>query len=85
VSVRVPFYLTSTPPFPSESLLFPSLPSVLHSFLLHFFSFHVRTAMANPFDLNVHLEDDDDHNLPLDLNEPIVEGDTAYGNVLVHS
>ena len=56
---------------------------MLHSFLLHFFSFHVGTAMANPFDLNVRLEDDDNHNLPLDLNEPIVEGDTAYGNVLV--
>ncbi|KAG2605669.1 hypothetical protein PVAP13_4NG213741, partial [Panicum virgatum] len=31
------------------------------------------------FDLNVRLEDDDNHNLPLDLNEPIVESDTAYG------
>ena len=39
--------------------------------------------MANPFNLNVRLEDDDNHNLPLYLNEPIVEGDTAYGNVLV--
>ncbi|KAF0918776.1 hypothetical protein E2562_026157 [Oryza meyeriana var. granulata] len=35
--------------------------------------------MANPFDLNVRLEEDDDDNLPLDFNEPILENHTRYG------
>ena len=49
---------------------------VLHSFLLHSFS----NAMANPFDLNVRLEEDDGD---VDLNEPILEDDTINGNVLL--
>nr|XP_034570354.1 uncharacterized protein LOC117835101 [Setaria viridis] len=52
--------------------------AVLACFLtwLNFFSFHIYGAMAEScfgFDLNVRLEDDDDGNLPLDLNEH--EGD----------
>jgi len=58
-----------------------SMCAVLHCFLLHFFSF-LCTAMANPFDLNVRLEEDDDDILPFDLNEPIMEDHTTYGNVL---
>jgi hypothetical protein len=50
--------------------------AVLHSFLLHSFS----NAMANPFDLNVRLEEDDGD---VDLNEPILEDDTTNGNVLL--
>ena len=38
--------------------------------------------MANPFDLNVRLEEDDDDNLSFDLNEAILEDHTTYGNVL---
>ena len=53
--------------------------AVLHCFLLHFFSF-LCTAMANPFDLNVRLEEDDDDNLS--FNEAILEDHTTYGNVL---
>lgn len=37
--------------------------------------------MSNSFDLNIRLEDDG-HNLPLDLNEPILEDDTTHGNEL---
>ena len=40
------------------------------------------TAIANPFDLNVRVEEDDDDNLPFDLNEAILEDHTTYGNVL---
>jgi len=40
------------------------------------------TAMANPFDLNVRLEEDDDDNLSFDLNEAILEDHTTYGNVV---
>jgi len=36
--------------------------------------------MANPFDLNVRLEEDDGD---VDLNEPILEDDTINGNVLL--
>jgi len=36
--------------------------------------------MANPFDLNVRLEEDDGD---VDLNEPILEDDTINGNVLI--
>jgi len=36
--------------------------------------------MANPFDLNVRLEEDDDDNLS--FNEAILEDHTTYGNVL---
>jgi len=32
------------------------------------------------FDLNVRLEEDDDGNLPIDLNEPVLE-DENHGNV----
>ena len=35
--------------------------------------------MANPFDLNVRLEEDGD----VDLNDPILEDDTTNGNVLL--
>lgn len=38
--------------------------------------------MANPFDLNIRLEEDDGDNVPFDLNEPILEDHTTYGNVL---
>jgi hypothetical protein len=34
------------------------------------------------FDLNVRIEEDDDGNLPLDLNEPILEDNNNNGNVL---
>ncbi|XP_066384659.1 uncharacterized protein [Miscanthus floridulus] len=37
------------------------------------------TAMANPFDLNVRVEEDDDDNLPFDLDEAILEDHTTYG------
>ena len=40
------------------------------------------TAIASPFDLNVRVEEDDDDNLPFDLNEAILEDHTTYGNVL---
>jgi hypothetical protein len=34
------------------------------------------------FDLNVRIEEDDDGNLSLDLNEPILEDNNNNGNVL---
>ena len=37
--------------------------------------------MAYQFDLNVQLEDDDDGNLPFDLNDPVMED---HGNVCFH-
>ncbi|XP_066324288.1 uncharacterized protein [Miscanthus floridulus] len=37
------------------------------------------TAIANPFDLNVRVEEDNDGNLPFDLNEAILEDHTTYG------
>jgi hypothetical protein len=58
-----------TPSFLFPPLLFPS------------------TAMADPifggFDLNVQIEEDDDSNLPFDLNEPILEDHNNNGNVSV--
>jgi len=35
--------------------------------------------MANPFNLNIRLEEDDDDNLPFHLNEAILEDHTTYG------
>ncbi|KAK8444704.1 hypothetical protein SEVIR_9G186333v4 [Setaria viridis] len=35
--------------------------------------------MANPFDLNIRVEEDDDNNLPFDLNKAILEDHTTYG------
>jgi len=37
------------------------------------------------FDLNVRMEEDDDGNLPFNLNEPILEDHNNNGNVLIHS
>jgi len=59
-----PFLFNWCSPFHLNLFIFP-LFAVVHSFLVHSFS----TAMANPFDLNVRLEEDDD----VDLNDPILK------------
>ena len=69
-----PFLFNWCSPFHLNLFIFP-LFAVVHSFLVHSFS----TAMANPFDLNVRLEEDGD----VDLNDPILEDDTTNGNVLL--
>ena len=61
-------------------VLHPPLPSLLAC--LNDMAYHFSTAIANPFDLNVRVEEDDDDNLPFDLNEAILEDHTTYGNVL---
>ena len=43
------------------------------------------SAMANPLDLDVRLEEDDHDNLPFDLNESTLEDHVTYGNVLLLS
>ena len=65
---------------PTLQVLHPPLPSLLAC--LNDMAYLFSTAMANPFDLNVRVEEDDDDNLPFDLNEAILEDHTTYGNVL---
>ena len=65
---------------PTLQVLHPPLPSFLAC--LNNMAYLFSTAMANPFDLNFRIEEDDDDNLPFDLNEAILEDHTTYGNVL---
>ena len=65
---------------PTLQVLHPPLPSLLAC--LNDMAYLFSTAIANPFDLNVRVEEDDDDNLPFDLNEAILEDHTTYGNVL---
>ena len=62
---------------PTLQVLHPPLPSLL--VCLNDVAYLFSTPMANPFDLNICVEEDDDDNVPLDLNELIMEDDNNNG------